>query len=117
MLSNLISNALKYSCDAVVVSACAQQSTVTVSVRDYGKGVPEDLLAKLTTPFFRVQGNRAKGLGLGLALSEHIIRSLGAEMTFCNIKPSHKSSDDEQDANGGFLAQVTLPLYEASAPS
>lgn len=117
VLSNLISNALKYSCDthcdAVVVSACAQNGTVTVSVRDYGKGVPEDLLAKLTTPFFRVQGTRATGLGLGLALSEHIIRSLGGEMTFRNVYAGNV--EHTEGVTNGFLAQVSLPLYEASA--
>lgn len=99
VLANLISNALKYSGDAVDIAACAYDTNVTVSVRDYGGGVPEDLLSKLTTPFFRVQGSRAKGLGLGLALSEHIVRSLEGTLTFANIE-------------GGFVARVTLPLYD-----
>jgi signal transduction histidine kinase len=135
VLSNLLSNALKYSCGAVEVSVYVQdgqgqiqnqqaqnqqaqnqqaqnqqaQNTVTVNVRDYGEGVPDAVLTKLTTPFFRVQDNRAKGWGLGLALSEHIVRSLEGEITFHNLH-----ADSATETARGFLAQVTLPLYDES---
>lgn len=114
VLSNLISNALKYSDGHVDVCANQQADTraetVSISVRDYGAGVPEDVLAKLTTPFFRVQGSRAKGWGLGLALSEHIVRSLGGEITFSNVYADDVAADTKRAAEG-FLAQVMLPLY------
>jgi signal transduction histidine kinase len=139
VLSNLINNALKYSDGHVDVCANQQADTraeaVTISVRDYGAGVPEDVLAKLTTPFFRVQGSRAKGWGLGLALSEHIVRSLGGEITFGNVSAKDnvyaednvyaKDVEAERDAVSaasygvieGFVARVTLPLYDETAPS
>lgn len=132
VLSNLISNALKYSDGHIDV--CVQQAdpqvdvnTVTISVRDYGAGVPEEVLAKLTTPFFRVQGSRAKGWGLGLALSEHIVRSLDGEITFGNVYANNvyaKDAEAERYAVSdaaygvveGFVAQITLPLYDETTP-
>lgn len=126
VLSNLISNALKYSDTRVDVCANHPDTNVdmvTISVRDYGAGVPEDMLAKLTTPFFRVQGSRAKGWGLGLALSEHIVRSLGGDLIFSNVYGNSNVHSNmysnvyakcATDTAGGFIAQVTLPLYDES---
>jgi signal transduction histidine kinase len=57
-----------------------------------------------------VQGSRAKGWGLGLALSEHIVRSLGGEITFNNVYADDVAANTKCVAEG-FLAQVMLPLY------
>lgn len=48
-----------------------------VSIRDNGKGIPEEYLAKLFEPFFTLKKN---GVGLGLASSYSIIQSHRAAM-------------------------------------
>ena len=45
-------------------------------MRDYGVGVPEELLSKLGQPFFRVDDSRDSatgGIGLGLAIAKRAI--------------------------------------------
>ena len=51
---------------------------VTVSVRDYGPGVPEAELTKIFEPFYRVQESRDRGsgghgLGLSIALGDVLV--------------------------------------------
>ncbi len=48
-----------------------------VSIRDNGKGIPEEYRSKLFEPFFTLKKN---GVGLGLAASNSILQSHRAEM-------------------------------------
>jgi signal transduction histidine kinase len=86
VLSNVLGNALKYSSDAVDVRLEETGDKVLLSVRDYGEGVPPEVLPKLTEPFFRVD-KRKGGLGLGLALVKHIMASLKGDFTLTNTHP------------------------------
>jgi signal transduction histidine kinase len=86
VVSNLVLNALKYTDDAVEVKLEETQHNVVIHVRDFGAGVSEMALAKLTEPFFRVDKRKA-GLGLGLALVKHIVLSLKGEFEIRNAHP------------------------------
>ncbi len=44
---------------------------VEICVRDYGPGIPKDMLEKVLEPFFTTKGD--KGTGLGLAIAREII--------------------------------------------
>jgi signal transduction histidine kinase len=49
----------------------------SVSVRDYGCGVPTEVLTKIFEPFFRVDNSRdtaTGGVGLGLAIAKRAIQ-------------------------------------------
>lgn len=79
VLVNLISNAIKYSPqkEKVVVSLVSDDKNVTVSVQDFGLGIPKEEQGKIFERFFRVKGKREKGiagLGLGLYISHEIIK-------------------------------------------
>ncbi len=86
VVSNLISNALKYTDDIVEVKLEETPRHVTIQVRDFGVGVSDEALPKLTEPFFRVDKRKA-GLGLGLALVKHIVLSLKGEFSLRNTHP------------------------------
>lgn len=82
VFENLIENACKYgqSGGRVVVSIApaegAAQPELRVSVRDFGPGIPEEHIPRVTERFYRVdiQSSRAqKGTGLGLAIVKHIL--------------------------------------------
>jgi PAS domain S-box-containing protein len=85
VFNNLISNAVKYSPQAnrVDISLSATQDTVTVSVRDYGIGIPEEHLHKIFDRFYRVSDVHDQafpGLGMGLYISSEIVERHGGRL-------------------------------------
>ena len=60
-----------------------QPSMWIFSIRDYGEGIPQEHLPRLTERFYRVdvESSRAlKGTGLGLAIVKHILTRHKARM-------------------------------------
>jgi signal transduction histidine kinase len=95
ILSNLISNAIKYTpaggrVDIRLVAVDASGGLATrlgVEVRDNGPGIPPELSGKLFEEFFRVRNSNAtsiEGNGLGLAISRRIARLMAGDITFAN---------------------------------
>jgi signal transduction histidine kinase/ActR/RegA family two-component response regulator len=82
VLLNLLSNAVKYNRPAGAVTTAVQPvpgGRVRISVTDTGHGISQHALGKLFTPFERLDAARAgiEGTGLGLALSRHLIQTMG----------------------------------------
>lgn len=76
VISNLVSNAVKYNRDggSVYVSIRAQAEQLQVDVRDTGMGIPPDDLKRVFEPFTRLQtGERIEGSGLGLWIAQRIV--------------------------------------------
>ncbi|MFC3680418.1 phosphate regulon sensor histidine kinase PhoR [Bacterioplanoides pacificum] len=77
VLSNLITNAVKYGNGSDVDFRIERQSSgVRVSVTDQGMGIPAEHLARLTERFYRVDDSREStmgGSGLGLAIVKHAL--------------------------------------------
>ncbi|WP_448701647.1 ATP-binding protein [Mucilaginibacter sp. AW1-3] len=77
VVNNFITNAIKYSPDESVISITSkvEEEQVTISVQDYGIGIPKDEQKSIFEKFYRV-GNSQKafqGLGLGLFICYQII--------------------------------------------
>ena len=81
---NLIDNAIKYGRDGAAVDVRVSVleggpdalHPVTVAVQDYGPGISDEHLPRLTERFYRVNANESrskKGTGLGLAIVKHIL--------------------------------------------
>ncbi|MDN2566699.1 ATP-binding protein [Aquibium sp. A9E412] len=90
VLENLVENACKYAGDGgrIVVSATRDAATeppeVTVTVTDFGPGIPKEHIPRLTERFYRVdvEASRAqKGTGLGLAIVKHILTRHGGRLS------------------------------------
>ncbi|WP_210546724.1 ATP-binding protein [Rhodoferax sp. PAMC 29310] len=64
----------------------ATEAEVTLSIRDHGPGLSPQAQAHLFEPFFTTKPS-GKGLGLGLALSQAIVKEMGATLTACNVAP------------------------------
>ncbi len=86
VIDNLVSNALKYSTEAVEVCVATDGATVTIAVRDRGIGIPAQELETLFTRFGRASNARSKGIagsGIGLYLARKIVEvhrgSIGVE--------------------------------------
>jgi PAS domain S-box-containing protein len=78
VLSNLLNNAAKYSPDAneIVLAIATSGDWLTVSVQDFGVGIPEEKGRFVFNRFFRVEDTSYKftGLGIGLFISHEIIQ-------------------------------------------
>ena len=81
VFENILSNAIKYSEDEskpVRVSCDLKKSYAVIRVTDFGMGIPEEELAHIFEPFYRVDKSRTKetgGYGLGLSLCKTIMEA------------------------------------------
>lgn len=87
IIFNLVDNACKYAQGTtdtrVQVTAHADGRHVVVRVRDHGPGVSEKVVRRLFRPFSKSAhdaANSAPGVGLGLALSRRLARSMGGDL-------------------------------------
>lgn len=68
-----------------------------VRIRDHGPGVPQAYLEKIFLPFHKVEGEAAsRGAGLGLAITERIVRSHKGSVRAVNA------------ADGGLIVEMEL---------
>lgn len=86
----------------IEVRAEAQGALVHILVRDHGTGISSDGMAQLFDPFFTTKP-AGEGLGLGLSISEGIVRDLGGRLSAANI------------SGGG--AQFTVTLRKVEEPA
>ncbi len=82
---NLLSNAIKYSprVQTVVVSLDATSEEVTVSVQDFGIGIPSHCQERVFERFYRGSGETEKnfpGLGIGLYIARQIVVQHGGRI-------------------------------------
>lgn len=87
LLYNLIDNARKASHDQglIRIRATPSDGGFLFSVLDYGRGIPEEALSRLTEPFYMVNKSRSRaqgGAGLGLALCRKIAELHNSALTF-----------------------------------
>jgi len=94
MVRNLLDNALRYSAGApqppTVSLRALADGGVELEVRDFGPGVDEAQLERLTEPFYRTDGARARatgGVGLGMYLCRLIAEAHGGRLTVRNAHP------------------------------
>ena len=97
-IENVLRNAVRYTTDGstVEVSLESTDGSAVVSVRDHGGGVPEDELANLFRPFYRVGEARDRssgGTGLGLAIAEQAVKV-------------HKGQIRARNENGGLVVEM-----------
>ncbi|TLP78741.1 HAMP domain-containing histidine kinase [Pseudomonas nitroreducens] len=100
VLTNLVDNALKFGGSAQVEVERDSQGSVCVRVLDNGPGIPEEELAEVVKPFYRVESSRNRstgGTGLGLAIALQLSQALGGTLTLSNR------------TSGGLCVQLELP--------
>ena len=85
IITNLVSNAIKYSSENSIIGVAVSQSRgkAIVQVHNEGTPIPKELQANLFEPFYRTpaaQSSSKKGWGLGLAISKQIVERHGGRI-------------------------------------
>jgi signal transduction histidine kinase len=96
---NLVDNAIKYGGSARV-SVRRDGSELLIEVRDSGRGMPPEELARAAEPFHRAESSRSRetgGAGLGLAIARAVAESHGGTLRLANAE------------GGGLVATLMLP--------
>ena len=94
VVDNLLRNAIRHSPKGgLIVVRLSRHDGPPVArqclvIEDQGPGIPEKDLAHIFRPYFRSgkPGNQPDGFGLGLAISQLIIRAHGGEITAANLE-------------------------------
>ena len=102
ILTNLITNSLKYSDEGkVVFEARQQEQTLVLTVSDEGIGMTAEQVERIFDPFHQVDGSETRergGVGLGLAIVGRLVGLLRGQITVVSEK------------GVGSTFTVTLPL-------
>ena len=101
ILLNLLTNACKFTasggsvkvaCEIVPVvhdGATNGERLVAVGVADTGRGIPAEKLASVFEPFVQIDRQSTpgsqQGVGLGLAISRHLARAMGGDLTVASV--------------------------------
>lgn len=83
IVGNLVSNALKHGGGAQL-STLADEQGVTLWVDDNGPGIPPEQLARVFEPWVRLDNERQRGHGLGLAIARELAEREGATLWLAN---------------------------------
>jgi two-component system, sensor histidine kinase and response regulator len=98
VLSNLISNAIKFTERGEVVISCSklpgQRVPLRFDITDTGIGIAPEDQERLFTPFTQADSSTARrfgGTGLGLAITKQLVLAMGGEIG-CDSTPNHGST-------------------------
>ncbi|MBT8764511.1 DUF3365 domain-containing protein [Desulfohalobiaceae bacterium Ax17] len=99
-VSNLLTNAIKFSDkpSKVVVKLTRKNGQVTMSVEDFGPGIPVDERDMVFKKFYRRDYEKGRdGLGLGLAIAKGVVEAHGGKIWI--TQPDHR----------GVIMNISLP--------
>jgi len=106
-VENVVRNAIRYSPEktAVEVELGEDVHDARITVRDYGPGVPDNVIQRIFDPFFRVEEARntnGGGSGLGLSIAKRAV---------C----VHRGRIFAENATPGLRVTIVIPLTHAVA--
>jgi two-component system sensor histidine kinase CpxA len=106
-IENVVRNAVRHTAEglAVEVSLSSESGNgdrmALVRVRDYGNGVPENVIKEIFRPFYRVEDDRDRktgGAGLGLSIAARAVLLHHGTIKAANAK------------DGGLVVEIRLPV-------
>jgi PAS domain S-box-containing protein len=127
VISNLLMNAAKYSGKAnrISVSVRDEADAAVISVRDYGAGIPAQLLPRVFDLFVQGENTLARaqgGLGIGLTLVKRLVEMHGGSVSassegpgkgseFCVRLPLAAASDATSTTRAAAAAAAETPKH------
>jgi signal transduction histidine kinase len=108
-IENVLRNGIRYAPEKsnIEVWIFEASNTAHIMIRDYGPGVPDETLARIFDPFFRVEDARdanGGGSGLGLSIAKRAVQVHHGTISAANALP-------------GLRVQITIPLCAAPVPN
>ncbi len=138
VVSNLLSNALKFTPEYGAVSVVVRQprpDQLEIEVSDTGPGIPADQIDRIFDRFYQVDAaatRKAEGTGIGLALARELVEMMngsiavqstpGQETTFAVVlpitqeAPVEKTEKDPPEAPAREKGSLVAPLPAAEEP-
>jgi two-component system sensor histidine kinase CpxA len=104
---NVLRNAIRHAPaeSTIEIGLSVTQARATISFRDHGPGVPQELLGEIFNPFYRVENDRDRssgGVGLGLAIARRAVELHQGRITGRNSSP-------------GLIVEIELPVDSLNA--
>jgi len=83
VMRNIIENAIKYSREGgeIEIELYSKEGRVVFIVKDFGIGIEQSDIPKLTERFFKVEQNSNKSYGLGLSIVKEALNLLNAKIS------------------------------------
>ena len=83
VLTNLVSNAIRYSNEngRVIIGARQLEDVIEMYVQDFGKGIDPRYQSSIFDRYFRVPGTKVQGSGLGLSISKDFVEAHNGKLT------------------------------------
>ena len=104
VITNIISNAIKYTPDggSITVSVTCDNDTATVAIQDTGKGIKKEDIPKVFDKFRQLENiaHHSDGSGLGMSIAKSIVERLGGSIRI------------ESEPGKGTTVFFTLPAAE-----
>lgn len=104
VLTNLISNAIRYSYEyaSVQIHIIEKPNSVEIMVQDTGQGIAPQYLDKIFNRYFKVPGTKKEGTGLGLAISKEFMEAQGGSIQV------------QSEFGAGSIFTISIPTVPAT---
>lgn len=106
IISNLLSNALKYAKSKISVTAAENDSEIIITVTDDGIGITDQEKTKIFDAFYQVKNNselNKLGIGIGLHMTRSLIQLMNGKI----------EAKDREDGKSGVAISVHFPKQAA----
>ncbi|MBR5041061.1 MAG: HAMP domain-containing histidine kinase [Clostridiales bacterium] len=99
-VENLITNSRKYAGTKITVALEKAESTVSICIKDSGKGIPDEDMPFIFDKFYRGHNRGSRpGSGLGLYIVKYLMTKMDGDIIL-------------QNTPDGLLAKLVLPVKE-----
>lgn len=104
IISNLLSNAMKYANQEISVTATETESEIIITITDDGIGISDEEKTKIFDAFYQAKNNREinkLGIGIGLHMTRSLVQLMNGEII----------ANDREDRENGASISVHFPKH------
>lgn len=87
IVTNILSNALKFTSSSIAVTLRGDRDECTLTVADDGNGIDDLIKGRIFEPFFQAEASLREGTGIGLSLAKLLADKLQGSLTVSDNNP------------------------------